>query len=91
MLPISWSAAALEDLNTIIRHIADVDVHAALAMHEVIENSVLPVSDYPYVYRPGRVPGTREVIAHPNYIVVCEVQTDRVNVLAVMHTRQQFP
>ncbi|HEY9572203.1 MAG TPA: type II toxin-antitoxin system RelE/ParE family toxin [Pusillimonas sp.] len=91
MLPISWSAAALNDLDTIIGHIADVDVHAALSMHDLIENSVLPMSDYPYIYRPGRVPGTREVLAHPNYIVVGEVRTDQVKILAVMHTRQEFP
>lgn len=91
MLPISWSAAALDDLNSIIGYIADVDVHAALAMHDQIENSVLPVSDYPYIYKPGRVPGTREIMAHPNYIIVCEVRTDHVKVLAVMHTRQEYP
>ena len=91
MLPISWSAAALDDLDKIISHIADIDVHAALAMHDLIENSVLPVSDYPYIYRPGRVPGTREVIAHPNYLIVCEVRADQARILSVMHTRKEFP
>lgn len=91
MLPIYWSAAALGDLETITDYIADFDAHAAIAMHDLIERSVLPASDYPYVYKQGRVPGTREIVAHPNYIVVYEVRANRIEVIAVLHARQEYP
>lgn len=91
MLPIFWSAAALDDLNAITDFIADYNVHAAIAMHERIESAVNPASEHPYLYRPGRVPGTREIVAHPNYIVVYEVQADHIKVMAVLHTRQDYP
>lgn len=42
MLPIAWSAAALDDLDNIIDYIADHDAQAAIAMHNLIESSVLP-------------------------------------------------
>lgn len=91
MLPIVWAAAALDDLEEITNYIADFDVHAAIDMHNLIESSVLPASEYPYLYKTGRVPGTREIVAHPNYIVVYEVQTDYIKILAVLHTRQEYP
>lgn len=53
MLPIAWSAAALDDLDSIIGYIADHDGQAAIAMHNLIESSVLPASNYPYLYKAG--------------------------------------
>jgi addiction module RelE/StbE family toxin len=91
MLPIFWSASALDDLDEIIDYIAEYDVHAAIDMHELIENAVHPASEHPYLYRPGRVPGTREIVAHPNYILVYEVRADHIEVIAVMHARQEYP
>lgn len=91
MLPICWSAAALDDLDEITDYIAKFDVHAAIDMHNLIEGSVLPASEYPYLYKTGRVPGTREIVAHPNYVVVYEVQADRIEILAVLHARQEYP
>lgn len=35
--------------------------------------------------RIGRAPGTREIIAHPNYIVICRVLTGVIEVLDVVH------
>jgi plasmid stabilization system protein ParE len=34
--------------------------------------------------------GTREIVVHPNYIVFYEV-TDAIEVLAVVHARENFP
>lgn len=47
-------------------------------MHNLIESSVLPASEYPYLYKSGRVSGTREIVAHPNYIIVYEVRVDHI-------------
>lgn len=91
MLPISWSAAALDDLDNITDHIAEFDVHAAIGIHVLIEESVLPASDYPYLYKQGRVSGTREIVAHPNYIVVYEVRADHIEVMNVVHARREYP
>jgi toxin ParE1/3/4 len=36
------------------------------------------------------VPGTREAVVHPNYILVYRVG-ECIEVLAVLHARQQYP
>jgi len=91
MLPIFWSPSALDDLDQITDYITQYNVHAATALHSLIENALHPVSEHPYLYRSGRVPGTREIVVHPNYLVVYEVRADFVEVMAVLHSRQQYP
>lgn len=64
---------------------------AARRMREIIEASVLPAAEHPYLYRSGRIPGTREIVAHPNYIVVYRVAATAIEIVAVLHSRQQYP
>jgi toxin ParE1/3/4 len=37
------------------------------------------------------VPGLREVVAHPNYVVLYRVAAACIEVVAVVHARRQFP
>ncbi|WP_296530606.1 type II toxin-antitoxin system RelE/ParE family toxin [Rhodoferax sp.] len=58
----------------------------------LLHDSVLPLSDHPYLYRKSeRVPGTRKIVAHPNYVVVYQVTANAIDVLRVLHSRQQYP
>jgi plasmid stabilization system protein ParE len=91
MLPIRWSAAALDDLEELVGYIAHFDVGAAQALQDRIESVILPLSTHPYLYRPGRVAGTRELVAHPNYIVVYSVLNDAIEIRNVLHSRQRYP
>ncbi len=91
MLPVLWRASARVQLASIIRFIANESPPAARRLRELIEASVLPAAEHPYLYRPGRVPGTREIVAHPNYIVVYRVMAERIEVVAVFHARQEYP
>lgn len=43
------------------------------------------------MYRAGRVPETREALVTPNYMLVYRVGADVIEILAVKHTRQQYP
>lgn len=91
MLPIRWNARALDKLDELIAYIAARNPTAADQLLERIEAAVLPASDHPYLYRSGRVSGTREIIAHPNYIVVYRVLSDSIQVLNVLHAHQRYP
>lgn len=91
MLPIFWRASARRNLVDIIRYIAEENPAAARRMKSLIEVSILPTAEHPYLFRAGRVPGTREVIAHPNYIVVYRVLADQIEVVSVLHARQEYP
>ncbi|WP_090220109.1 type II toxin-antitoxin system RelE/ParE family toxin [Pseudomonas cedrina] len=41
-------------------------------------------------FKQGRLSGTREMVVHPNYLVVYRV-IEQVEILTVLHTRQEFP
>lgn len=86
-----WSASARDDLAAIISFIARDNPAAAREMRARIEASVLPLAEHPYLFRAGRVLGTRELVAHPNYLVVYRVAADAVEITAVVHARQEYP
>ena len=87
---IEWAPAAREQLQQIISNVSDRNLVAALELNQAIEASVLALSRRPHLYRPGRVIGTREMVVHPNYLVVYQV-TDYIRVLSVLHARQRYP
>ena len=89
-LPIHWSQQARADLLAIVRYISERDPDAARRLRDCIVSAVTTTGDHPYLYRPGRIAGTRELIAHPNYLVVYKV-SERVDVLGVLHSRQRYP
>lgn len=92
MLPIIWKLSARTDLTSVIKYIAKYDVQAARRMRKRLQEAVLPVAEHPYLYQSSeRVPGTREIVAHPNYIVVYQVTASAIDVLRVLHARQQYP
>jgi addiction module RelE/StbE family toxin len=91
MLPIQWRANAREDLADIVDHIAERSPQAAFDLYNDIERLVSRLPHHPYLYRLGRVAGTRELIVHPNYIVIYRVTVSAIEVLSVVHSRQQYP
>jgi len=92
MLPIVWLASARDDLRQIITYIAHENPSAARNMKQRLEASVLPVAEHPYLYRQSeRVPGLREIVAHPNYLVLYRVAETRIEVVAVTHARREYP
>lgn len=91
MLKVSWLPTASDDLAEILTYIAARSPNAALSLRHRIESAVLPLAEHPYLYRPGRVPGTRELVAHPNYVVVYRVTDMAIEVINVLHSRQEYP
>ena len=87
---IEWVPAARVELRQIIDYLSHRNPVAALELKRSIEASVLALSRRPHLYRPGRVVGTREMVVHPNYLVVYQV-TDNIRVLAILHARQRYP
>ena len=92
MLLIKWRQSARLDVFRIVRHIAQYNKSAALKMKRVFESCVLPVSEHPYLYKASeRMPGCREIVAHPNYIVFYRVSSSFIEVVNVVHARRNFP
>lgn len=86
-----WRPVAREDFRAIISYIADRNPRAAEELRSRIENCIERISDHPYIYRPGRLSGTREAVVHPNYVLVYRVGDSAVEVLNVIHSRRQYP
>jgi toxin ParE1/3/4 len=92
LLPIIWRASARDDLANIIRYIAHENPPAARRMKRLLEESVLPTAEHPYLYRiSDRVPGLRVIVAHPNYIVLYRVTATCIEIVNVVHARREFP
>ncbi|HUH87904.1 MAG TPA: type II toxin-antitoxin system RelE/ParE family toxin [Pusillimonas sp.] len=91
MLKIAWLPSAVNDLAQILSYISERSPQAARNIRQLIESAVLPVAEHPYLYRNGRVSGTREIVAHPNYIIVYRVTATDIEIINILHARQQYP
>ncbi|MFV0547209.1 MAG: type II toxin-antitoxin system RelE/ParE family toxin [Limnobaculum xujianqingii] len=87
---VEWTEEAQEELWTIINYIDDRNSQAALHLYRDIITSAEMLLPYPYMHRQGRILGTREIVVHPNYIVVYRV-TSCVEIISVLHARQEYP
>ena len=65
---IVWSPLAREQVRELVAYIADYDATAAGNLRRRLEEVVQPLAEHPYMFRPGRVPGTREIVAHTRII-----------------------
>ena len=92
MTPI-WSPEAIADLIALRAYIAEGNPAAArrIALH-IIHNVEELLSANPDIGRPGRVPGTRElVIPKTPFIVPYRVQADTIQILRVFHGARRWP
>lgn len=92
MLRIEWRATADADLFEILDFINDRNKPAAERLYGLIEDALKHASEHPYLYRSSqRMPGLREIVVHPNYIVLYCVTATCIEVVNVVHARREFP
>lgn len=91
MLILVWRESAREDFRQIISYIAERDLPAAERLALAVEGCAERLPEHPFMYRPGRISGTREAVVHPNYILVYRVTASAIEVVGVVHSRQQYP
>jgi toxin ParE1/3/4 len=89
-LRVVWTQDARANLREIIRYIAQRSPAAARMLKDLVEAAPRTATLNPDIFRPGRVAGTREIVVHPNYIVVYRL-TEHIEVLNVLHSRQSYP
>lgn len=91
MMDLFWTPEAIQDRNEIYDYIEADNPAAALALDELMEKKAGRLIDHPEMGRIGRVVGTRELVAHKNYVLVYDVTADLVRVLRVLHVARQWP
>lgn len=84
---------ASQDRKRIREYIAEQNLIAAIELDERIGYSASNLAGQPYKGRNGRVEGTRELVIHPHFVLVYEVdsQWGKVYILRVLHTAQKWP
>ena len=88
---LEWTALARADLLAIIDYISDDNPDAAQHLKDDLELKAERLREFPGLFRSGRVPGTREMVAHANYVVVYAEDDSAVHILRVLHAAQQWP
>lgn len=89
---VRWLRAALRNLDEEATYIAADDPKAAQLVVQRILQAVATLAEHPEIGRPGRVPGTRElVVARTRYLIPYRVRGDAVQVLRVFHTSRRSP
>ena len=92
MLSVIWSEESDADLAHIVEYIGQFNPIAATELWRALVESVEHLPEHPYMYRSSkRMPGCREIVAHPNYLVVNHVGMEHIEVLRVLHARRNFP
>lgn len=80
-----------ESLNVIEDYIAQDNPSAAVDMWLMIDDQVSKLADPNFPRRRGRVEGTLELVAHPNYVVVLTQTLDTVTAIEVLHSAMKYP
>ncbi len=89
---VRWLRKALRNLDDEANFIAADDEAAARLVVTRVLAAVAQLREQPAVGRPGRVPGTRElVVLNTHYIVPYRVLSDEIQILRVFHTSRRPP
>lgn len=89
---IRWLRKALRNLDEEATYIAADDAAAARLVVRRIFEAVEQLNVHPGAGRPGRVPGTRElVVRNIRYIVPYRVRGDAIEILRVFHASRRLP
>ncbi|MEJ1978985.1 MAG: type II toxin-antitoxin system RelE/ParE family toxin [Acetobacteraceae bacterium] len=89
---IEWLPAAEAGRESQISYVAERNPVAAIDMGDAIEAAVSRLSEHPESGRPGRVPGTRElVVSGTPYIIAYRIEATVVVILRLLHGAQRWP
>jgi len=89
---VNWLGAARANLIAVSEYIAQDNPDASAKTVVAITRAVESLKRFPAAGRPGRVPGTRElVVSGTPYIVPYRVRGNIVEVLRVFHASRKWP
>ena len=88
---VTWTPEAEQDRADVWDYIEADNPHAAVRMDELFSDAAARLAEHPKLGKPGKIPGTRELIPHESYRLVYEIEREMVWVLALVHTSMQWP
>ena len=88
---VEWYPEAEDDLEEIISYIFPHNPVAALQIEDLLMNAAKGLAVMPEMGRLGRAFGTRELVVHPNYMLIYRVNVPIVYITAGVHTSRHYP
>ena len=87
---VKWTKTALRSVDDIAGHIAKDNPMRATNFVLELQHAVTKLQAHPGMGRAGRVPGTRELVLHKNYIAIYRVRGDDVEILRLHHVARNL-
>lgn len=89
---IAWTWAARRDLEHLHAYIVEHDPGAAARIAAAILDSVEVLKHFPARGRPGRMPGTRElVVVGTPFLIPYRLEGETLVIVAVLHGARRWP
>lgn len=89
-MALKWTKGALGSVAEIAAFIACDNPARATSFVVELKESTARLQFFPGLGRAGRVPGTRELVLHKNYIAIYRVKGGDVEVLRIHHVAQNL-
>ena len=91
-MKLKWTLIADVELLQLVTYVYPRNRYAALKLHSRTRLRVRQLERFPFSGRPGRMPGTRELIVGKSpYIAVYVVEEETVTIHHIVHTSRQWP
>jgi len=90
-MELHWTARAMNERDDIYNYICEDNPAAALRLDTLFDHRAESLLDHPQLGRPGRMPGTRELLAHRHYLLIYELNDRQIRILRVLHTARRWP
>lgn len=91
MRTLRWEAEARRQYRDSLSYISDLNPLAADKLAGTVARQLDLVLQFPEMGRKGRILRTRELIVHPNYLIVYAVRARTIDVIRFLHARQIYP
>jgi toxin ParE1/3/4 len=89
-MSIKWTKTALASVDEIAGFIGKGNPTRATSFVLELQVAVTKLQAHPGMGRAGRVPGTRELVLHKNYIAIYRVHSDDVEILRLHHVARNL-
>lgn len=90
-MKVQWTPEARQDRAEVWDYLFARDENAAVRIDGLFSEAVTKLADFPMLGHAGEVTGTRELTPHGSYRLVYEIYGDAIWILAIVHTKRQWP
>jgi toxin ParE1/3/4 len=89
-MALRWTRTALGSVDEIAEFIAKDNPSRATSFVLELKEAMTRLQVHPGMGRAGRVPGSRELVLHKNYIAIYRVRGDDVEILRLHHVARKL-